>query len=195
MINNLPNLSSRAAAIIKSRELLTLNPIYLDTETTGLEKIDEIIEISLVNDSGDVIYESLVRPTHPISPGAMAVHGITDQDVQKAPPWYVIWPTLRTHLFGREIGIYNAEFDLRMMQQSHARHHLPWKENLRTFDIMQLYARYKGEWDSYRKSYRYHSLDKAGKECKINIPNAHRAATDSLLARALLHFMADSDPG
>jgi DNA polymerase-3 subunit epsilon len=195
MMTGSPAISSRTAAILKSRELLLLNPIYLDTETTGLKSSDEIIEISIVNDAGEVIYESLIRPTQLISPEAMAVHGISNQEVQNAPPWYVIWPTLRTHLFGREIGIYNAEFDLRMMQQSHARHHLPWKENLKSFDIMQLYARYKGEWDSFRKSYRYQSLDKAGKECKINIPNAHRAATDSLLARALLHFMADSDPG
>jgi DNA polymerase III subunit epsilon len=194
MTNN-TNLSPRKSAILKAREKVAIHPIYLDTETTGLKSTDEIIEISVIDDDGKVVYESLVRPTQPISPDAMAVHGITNQDVQKAPPWPVIWPTLRTYLFCCEIGIYNAEFDIRMMQQSHARYRLPWKENLKSFDIMNLYALYKGEWDNVRRSYRYHSLAKAGKECQIDIPNAHRAATDTLLARALLHFMADSDPG
>ena len=148
----------------------------------------------MVDDDSKVVYQSLVRPTQPIPPEAMAVHGISNQDVQKAPTWPVIWPTLRTFLVCCEIGIYNAEFDLRMMQQSHGRYRLPWRENLKTFDIMQLYALYKGEWDSVRRSYRYHTLARAGKECNIDIPNAHRATTDTLLARALLHFMADSDP-
>jgi DNA polymerase III subunit epsilon len=100
---------------------------------------------------------------------------------------------LRTLLVGRLICAYNAEFDMRMMQQSHARYRLPWKETFKSFDIMQLYSKYKGEWDSIRRSYRYHTLDKAGKECQISIPNAHRAATDALLARALLHYIADSE--
>jgi DNA polymerase III subunit epsilon len=173
---------------------LEREPIYVDTETTGLTRSDEIIEISVVDKNGQVAYESLVRPSQPISPDAYAVHGISNEVVKTAPTWPVIWPTLRTHLVGHVLCIYNAEFDLRMMQQSHARYRLPWKENFRSFDVMLLYSQFKGEWDSVRRQYRYHSLDKAGKECQISIPNAHRAATDALLARALLHYIANTEP-
>ena len=195
-MENNANTSPRKLAILQAREKLESRPIYLDTETTGLKSSDEIIEIAIVDDDGKVIYESLVRPSQPIPPDATAIHGITNEEVQKARTWPVIWPTLRIHLICCEIGIYNAEFDIRMMEQSHARYRLPWrdKDNLKTFDIMKLYALFKGEWDNNRRSYRYHSLDKAGRECKIAIPNAHRASADSLLARAVLHYMAESEP-
>jgi DNA polymerase III subunit epsilon len=193
-MTNLPSNNPRNDTIKIAREVLTRNPIFLDTETTGLNRSDEIVEISIVDDEGKLVYESLVRPSQPISPDAMAVHGISNEAVKTAPAWPVIWPTLRTFLVGHLICAYNAEFDMRMMQQSHARYRLPWKETFKSFDIMQLYSQFKGEWDSVRRSYRYHSLDKAGKECKISIPNAHRAATDALLARALLHYIADAEP-
>lgn len=79
-----------------------------------------------------------------------------------------------------------------MMQQSHARYRLPWKENLNTFDLLKLYAEYRGEWDPRRRSYRYHSLANAGRQCNITLPNAHRTTADTLLTRALLHYLAES---
>ena len=93
-------------------------------------------------------------------------------------------------LVGRLVVIYNAEFDLRMMQQSHARYRLPWKERLNTFDLLKLYAEFRGEWDPKRRSYRYHSLANAGQQCGISLPNAHRTTADTLLTRALLHHIA-----
>ncbi|MCE1255668.1 MAG: 3'-5' exonuclease [Anaerolineae bacterium] len=193
MTNQLPR-NPRNDAILIAREVLSRDPIFLDTETTGLTRNDEIVEISLIDNQGNLIYESLVRPSQSISPDAYAVHGISNDSVKNAPAWPVIWPTLRTHLVGRLICAYNAEFDMRMMQQSHTRYRLPWKENFKSFDIMQLYSQFKGEWDNVRRQYRYHSLDKAGKECQILIPNAHRAATDALLARALLHYISNAAP-
>lgn len=192
MTNVKPIQNHRQEAIQKARQYLSQKPVYLDTETTGVSRSDEIVEISIVDDEGSVKYETLVRPLQNIPAEASAIHGITQTDVQNAPSWPVIWPTLRTHLVGGLIGIYNAEFDLRLMQQTHSRHKLPWKENLKTFCIMRLYAQFVGEWDPVHIGYRLHSLDKAGKVCGISIPNAHRASTDSLLARALLHYMADS---
>jgi DNA polymerase III subunit epsilon len=187
------NRSPRNDTILIARQVLTRNPIFLDTETTGVTRSDEIIEISIIDGDGNLAFESLVRPSQPIPAEAMAVHGISNEAVKTAPTWPAIWPTLRTHLVGRLICAYNAEFDMRLMQQSHGRYRLPWKETFKSFDIMQLYSQFKGEWDSVRRSYRYHSLDKAGKECAISIPNAHRAATDALLARALLHYIADAE--
>ncbi|MEJ5314802.1 MULTISPECIES: 3'-5' exonuclease [Anaerolinea] len=184
-----PTLRQRAIQI--AREVLKHNPIYLDTETTGLGAQDEIIEISIVNDQGQVVYESLVRPTRPIPPDAIAIHGITNEEVQKARPWHIVWQEVRPVLLNAGVVvIYNEEFDLRMMQQTHARLGLPWRDRFRTFDLMKLYAEYYGEWDPKRRSYRYHSLEAAGKQCGIALPNAHRATADTLLTRALLHFIA-----
>lgn len=182
--------SLRMNAIETAQKVLNARPVYLDTETTGLARTDEIIEISIVDDDGSVLFESLVRPSHPIPPDSTRVHGITDSRVANASPWPAVWPQVRSVLFGRLVVIYNEEFDLRMMQQSHARYRLPWKDRFNTFDLMKLYAEFRGEWDSYRRAYRYHSLAKAGRQCNISLPNAHRSTADTLLTRALLHHIA-----
>jgi DNA polymerase III subunit epsilon len=188
MLNSLS--ATRQRAVETARKVISARPVYLDTETTGLSKTDEIVEISIVDDEGIVLFESLVKPSQPIPPASTRIHGITDEEVQSARTWPAVWPQIRSVLFGRLVVIYNEEFDLRMMQQSHARYRLPWKENFNTVDLLKIYAEFHGEWDSFRRSYRYHSLANAGQHCQISLPNAHRSTADTLLTRAVLHYIA-----
>ncbi len=190
MINPTP--ANRQRILETARKVLAARPVYLDTETTGLDRSDEIIEISIIDDDGQVVYESLGKPSAPIPPASTQIHGIRNEDVQSARTWPTVWPQVRNALFGRVVVIYNEEFDLRMMQQSHARYRLPWKEKFNSFDLLKLYAEFRGEWDGVRRSYRYHSLAKAGQQCGLSLPNAHRATADTLLTRALLHYIAGS---
>lgn len=182
----------RQQAIEVARKLCAARPVYLDTETTGLDTSDEIIEISIIDDDGSVLLETLVKPSKPIPAAATRIHGLTNADVQGARPWPIVWQQVRSVLFGRKIVLYNEDFDVRMMRQSHARYRLPWNEQLDTFDLLKLYAEYRGEWDPKRRGYRYHSLANAGKHCNIALPNAHRTTADTLLTRALLHYLAES---
>ena len=184
-------IAARQRAVETARKVLSAKPVYLDTETTGLNRTDEIIEISIIDDDGQVLFETLVKPSQPIPADSMRVHGITNQEVQTARTWPAVWPLVRSVLYSRLIVIYNEEFDLRMMQQSHARYKLPWKEKLSSFDLLKLYAEFRGDWDSYRRAYRYHSLASAGQHCGIHLPNAHRSTADTLLTRAVLHYIAD----
>lgn len=185
--------SARQQAIAFARDKLREKPVYLDTETTGLERSSEIVEISVVDDDNQVLFSSLVRPSQPIPAAATHIHGITDSMVQDARPWPVIWSLARSFLIGRPVIIYNAEYDLRLMQQSHMRYRLPWRENLNSICAMQLYAQFRGEWDSYRRSYRIFKLEDAGRASRISLPNAHRADADALLTRALFHYIAEQE--
>lgn len=176
--------------IQQARQWIAEKPVFLDTETTGLDKNAEIVEIAVINDDGSTLYESLVRPSRPIPAQAVNIHGIDHHMVEKAPTFPVVWASLRSLLLDRKIAVYNAEFDLRMMRQSYEIYKLAWKERLITFDIMQLYAAYRGEWDAPRRSYRYFSLEEAGRSFQIPLPNSHRAADDARLTRALLFTIA-----
>ncbi len=177
-------------AVQMAREVLSQRPVFLDTETTGLDSSAEIVEISIVDHDGSVLLESLVRPSQPIPRAVSRIHHITDNMVANAPTWPVLWPTIRLHLVNRISVIYNEEFDVRMMQQSHARYRLPWRERLNTFCLMKLYAQFKGEWNPARSSYRNFSLDSAGKECGLSLPNSHRSTDDTRLTHALLVYLA-----
>ncbi len=185
--------SVRRRAIETARKVIAAHPVYLDTETTGLERTDEIVEISIIDDDGLVVYESLVRPSQPIPASATSIHGLTNADVRGARTWPVVWPDVRAALFGRLVVIYNEEFDVRMMQQSHARYRLPWKDKFTTVDLLRLYAEFRGEWDVRRNSYRLVSLADAGQQCHISLPNAHRSTADTLLTRAVLHYVASCE--
>lgn len=183
--------SVRREAQLEAQRLLLTHPVYLDTETTGTGPQAEVIEVALVNDDGAVLFNSLVRPRGAIHPDAARVHGITPAQLASAPPWSAVWSEVAPLISGRRVGTYNAEFDLRMLRQSHQRSWMRWDvEENKFFCIMKLYARFQGEWDRKRNAYRNISLEVAGQQCNIPIPNSHRAVDDARLARALLIHMA-----
>lgn len=175
------------------RQKISEGPVYLDTETTGLNRDAEIVEIAVVNSQAEILIQTFVKPSRPIPPDASAIHGITDEMVQGAPSWPVLWQSLRGLLNGRPIGLYNAEYDLRLMQQSMEVYRLPWRETFNVIDVMKVYSDYRGEWDPYRRGKKIFKLEEAGKFFRIPLPNAHRAAADSLLTRAVFHCMAGLD--
>lgn len=185
----------RNQAIHLARKILEKKPVYLDTETTGLSQQDEIVEIAVLDHDGSLLVDKLVKPSKNIPAEATQIHHITDDMVVSARKWPILWTEIRPILSNRLIAIYNAEFDLRMMRQSYEIYRLSWKEKFDTLDVLDLYARFYGQWDSYRRNYRYQSLANAGKQCKINLPNSHRAKDDVMLTRAVLHYIANQEPG
>ena len=113
--------------------------------------------------------------------------------VAGAKSWPSLWPTVRGFILGRTIGIYNAEFDVRMMRQSLERYRLPWRETLNTLDILNLFSEFRAEWDPIRRGLRRFRLEDAGRFFSIPLPNSHQAADDALLARAVLRCLARMD--
>ncbi len=183
---------SRQRAIQKAQMLLAKRPAFLDTETTGFRNHDEIVEICLIDHDGATLFDGLVRPTRKIPRDAERIHGISNRMVVDMPTWAEVWPIVKDFLAGQSVGIYNANFDLRLIQQSHKAVGLRWQPiGANAFCIMKLYAEFYGDWDRRRRSYRWQSLEDAGAQCGIDLPNSHRALADTILARAILHHMAN----
>ena len=178
------NAAARARAILKEE------PLFFDTETTGLSDRAEIIEVGIVDSEGKTILESLVRPRRRIPADASAIHGISNEMVREAPAWADVWPEVRELFEGRRVGIFNAEFDLRMMRQSHQQHGLMWEElGGSAFCVMKMYARFYGELQGIRNA-KWQSLKNAGRQCGILLPNSHRAVGDAQLTCAVFRHMA-----
>jgi DNA polymerase III subunit epsilon len=187
------NTTHRRSVTQEARALIETNPVYLDTETTGLHPSAEVIEIGIIDDQANILFEQRIRPRGKIDPAAGAIHGITLEMLADAPNWEMVWPQAEAVLLNRSIGVYNVEFDLRLIKQSLGRTWLKWTlPDGNFFDIMKLYARFYGDWDPFRKSFRYQSLEMAGRQCQIHLHNTHGAVDDCLLTRALLHHMAES---
>ena len=90
----------------------------LDTETTGLDPLlDEILEIAIVDENGDVLLNSLVRPTRNTSwPEAQRIHGISPADVANAPTLEELAQQIHDSVEKRKVVIYNAEFDAEFLK-------------------------------------------------------------------------------
>ena len=181
---------SKASAVELARNLIEQKPVYLDTETTGLNRDDEIVEISIVDFDGKTLFTSLVKPSKSIPADAQRIHHISNADVASAPAWPILWPNIRSFLYGRMIAAYNTSFDLRMMQQSHSRYNLTWRESLRSVDVLTIFSDFRGVWDPMRRSMKYFKLEEAGAFFNISLLNKHRSEADALLVRAVLHSIA-----
>lgn len=174
---------SRQQVIDFARKKITENPVYLDTETTGLEITDEIVEIAIVDTNGMVIFDSLIKPTKPIPISATAINHISNEMVEHSPTIADVWQEIRKLLITHPIGMYNAEFDIRMILQSLKLNNLPDDTKFNAFDIMKVYSDFMGNDRRYR-------LEQAGRNLGIRIPNSHRAVDDTLLTRAVFHSIA-----
>ena len=104
------------------RELNLKRPLVIfDLETTGSNPtVDRIVEISLIkhNPGGTVVERShLVNPGIPISPGATAIHGITNEDVDGEPTFQNLSIDLLFYLEGCDLAGFNAiRFDIPLLQ-------------------------------------------------------------------------------
>ncbi len=182
----------RQDAIRFAKQIVGLNPIFLDTETTGLKQSDEIIEIAIINSEGQTLLDQLVRPSQLIPMESTVINGITNEMVKGAPFWPEIWQLTRSKLAGKLVIAYNAKFDERMMRQSNDRYRIPWQATWQFRDLLELYSMFRGDWNSFTGITRSHSLEEARRSCGIALPNAHRALADTLLARELLLYISQA---
>ena len=180
----------RQSVMNKAQLLLGLDPIYIDTETTGFEVNDVVVEVAVLDTDGSLIFESMVNPNKPIPPQATLVHGITDKIVASAPSWQEVWQEFKLVVERRVAGFYNAEFDLRMLKQSCLQSGVKWEYPFRDdFCVMELFAQFYGEWDTRRNKFRWQNLATAGKYFNLIEQNRHRAEDDALLTKLVLEKM------
>jgi len=132
--------------------------LILDTETSGLHGSAEIVQIAIIDKSGTVLLDTLVRPTRPIPRDASAIHHITDERVKDAPTFADIAPQLRELLHGQTVVIYNADFDCRMLKQSAAACGLIHELGCFFEDAMEPYSAWVGSWSSFHRNYRWQRL-------------------------------------
>jgi DNA polymerase III epsilon subunit-like protein len=149
--------------------------LYLDTETTGLTTCDRLIEIGVVNDFGQVVFESLINPGIPIPAEATAIHGITDEMVLNAPTFLDLAAQLTDILHGDgTIVIFNADFDTRFFPDGF------WN-GLRVHCALERYALATG---------RRRKLERAAKAAGHGSKTAgHRAVADAHACRAVWQWL------
>lgn len=157
------------------------NFVAIDTETSGLGRRAEIVEVSAVRFSDFrpvAIYTSLCKPYGRISSEATAVHGISDGDVRFAPRFAQILPGLESFVGKDLLVAHNAPFDMKILAE----------EGFDTygravFDTLPLARSILRDSEGNKlKSYR---LSDSCRACAVLFSGAHRSSADALAAGLL----------
>lgn len=171
----------------RARSWLNANTIILDTETTGLSRTDEVIEIAAINGLGAVLLDCRIKPTVPINPHAEAVHGISASSLADAPAWSAIHTRFLSLIEGKTVIAFNAKFDLAMLQQSAYAHRRSIRFG-KTDCAMQLAV------DQYGSTNRYGSISLTNATLTAGVTfqgKAHSALGDALTTLALIKKIAN----
>jgi len=171
-----------------AQRLLAGGFVVLDTETTGLDSEAQIVSIGIIDHTGAVLLDTMVRPTIPIPDEVTAIHGITNEMVAGAPTMAQLYDQVRALLRGRTVVIYNAAFDLRLLEQSIKAHYKiivnpPAAWGMQTYCAMEAAKAYlnRERWLSLTAAAEYFGLDTAG---------AHGAIADCRMTLGVIRGMA-----
>jgi DNA polymerase III epsilon subunit-like protein len=180
----------RQEVIMWARQVIeTGETLILDTETTGLDAHDEVIQLGIVDMQGNVLLQTLVRPTVPVGTEARAIHGITDEVLAQAPSFSHLHDTIAVLLENRSVLAYHADFDRRLLAQTCAKYGLPPLAVAAWDCVMERYAHFWGE-RSAPGQHKPQSLSHACAQQGIHVHRHHEAVTDCLLTLALIKAMA-----
>ena len=192
------NKSHVMAWIDSFRHRQALRPVFLDTETTGTRCFSEIIEICIVDESGQTLFRSLVNPTTEIEPMASLVHGLTKRDVKDAPRYPEIHEEVMNYLDNRIIIAYNASFDMRLLKQTAECYEVAFPA-FHIGCLMYAYAKYREvyvESCNGQRRCKTHRLEEAMAYEQLDMPPVHRAERDAQCVYRLFYaLMAQNQKG
>ncbi|CZZ88985.1 exonuclease domain-containing protein [Enterobacter hormaechei] len=172
--------------------------VVIDTETTGLGEYAEIIEIAIINMRGEVLLDTLVKPTQPIPPEVTEINHITNEMVADAPAWCDVFPMVLAIITHHKWLAWNSGFDARMLEQTcfftevfpenHPYYAAAVTSRIHTshIDAKAVYDQWYGEFDEKRKAFKRQSLTTAAARHGVSVEGAHRALADCKMVLAVL---------
>ncbi|MBR2669991.1 MAG: hypothetical protein IKE36_09405 [Solobacterium sp.] len=121
-------------------DILMANPVYIDTETTGLhsDTRDELLSLAILDHSGNILFDHLFKPEHRRTwKEAQEINGISPEMVKKEKPFQDYVDEVQRILNNASAVVgYNLEFDLGFLQAGGV------KYTGKTIDVMSMYTTY-----------------------------------------------------
>ena len=143
--------------------------LVLDTQTTGLDADAEVSDVAVINTRGRVLLYDL---RHAGTTSYRDIHG----------------PLMRVLDRASTVCVYNAGFDMQMIEQSATRHGLDATIGADVVCIMEEYA------NLYTNDGRWPKLDKAAAAEGVSVGGArHRPLTDARLTLGLMRAVVERE--
>lgn len=180
--------------------------ITIDTESTGLEPQDQIIQLSIINLNNEVLFNQYFKPTVEIHPDARKVHGISPEFLSDKPHFDDFKDTIVSLLNEKFIIGYKVGFDMGMLdrQLGHKMESNPLYRLRGVIDLIEVYAEYHGEPSSKGDYFKWQKLTTALKNLGITeyvknnsshpLSDFHNALTDVRATNELFFRMVEERP-
>jgi len=108
-----PELNHSEALVQLKAELAAIGDdfVAISSETTGINiKKDEPVKLTIIDQAGVTLMDTMLFPEAQIHPEAEAVHGISEADLLHAPRFADIADKVKALLEGKSVLAYNAPF-------------------------------------------------------------------------------------
>lgn len=192
--------SAKVYAQKRARLVLNSDFVVFDTETRGLD-VPEIIQVGMVDPTGKVLLNDIVKPIHPVNESAYAIHNIDTEKTELTFP--DIYPKLKDLMDGKVWVGYNVAFDVKALNVTCMLHNLPLlvpkSVHCVMHDIAVYYHPDYRTWDYYSKSHNTTitqggfvgvKLVELAELHSIKSDNAHDALADVYMTLDLLRGIA-----
>ena len=171
------------------------NFVVLDTETTGLERPAEIVQIAIIDCNGTALLDCYVNNRYPVPKAAQDIHHITDEVLKKyGLPWSSVRPLVLKAIESKDVIVYNAKYDrmmLHLTDEANGYEHTEYKTSSNWICAMTGFAEWNGELHPYFGSYVWKSLDYATSKLRIINESAHSALGDCNATLAVCRKLAE----
>lgn len=156
-VSSLMEISAKLVRKIEIQPKKSSEMIVLDLETTGLDcSIDEILQVSIISGTGEILYNSYIKPFVKSWESAERINHISPEMVQNAPDIYEEMPKINAILKNSRkiIGYNHDNFDIPFLKVYGA----IFPENAEIIDIMFDFAPIYGEYSEYYGNYKWQTL-------------------------------------
>ncbi|MEW6421388.1 MAG: 3'-5' exonuclease [Deinococcota bacterium] len=160
----------------------------LDFESTGMNPArDEVVQAGLVALDGDRLrlgsaWASWVRPTRPFAPASVAVHGLSYESLQDAPPVAAVRLALAAQLRDRVLVAHYATLELGFLRRWQLRPQM-------AIDTLFLALALDGvHVDRARRD--AYTLSALARRCGVTVYGEHDALADALITAQVFLALA-----
>ncbi len=172
----------------KAAKFLADGLVVIDLETSAEPEDPNawIIEIGLVDNQGQALLDTKVRPGVEVTPAVERITGLEESDLKSAPDFRQVYRRLKEQVRGKPLGAYGSEKDREALRRALERFHLPPLEVGEWVDIAEMYMRYRGEESFF-------SLEEACHHEGIPVNGAHHALNDARMTLALVKKISSAN--
>ncbi|GHO50960.1 exonuclease domain-containing protein [Ktedonospora formicarum] len=124
-VQTLPSLPPEREVLWANAVLTLPNLALPEIDTTGLDAAAEIVRVTLIDSTGAVLDDILIKPTRPLSPQVSEINGIHNKDLEHAPTIREAWPRIERCFQGRHVVSFSQDFDRDKLNETANRDQLP----------------------------------------------------------------------